>query len=291
MHLLQYSGYRLAYPLRRQMPRRPSAGRRIEWMVRNVERYNREQQGYGPGGLSGRLDVGAFERFLREHPWSDDAEFCRVCLRGLHVSMYGADLPEGRRVVEKSVENAGLARRFREMFPDCLFVHILRDPYATLVSIRKSMRSHGYPALRKVAGSIELSCRALLDNREALDGYLAVRYEDLLTDTEAVMRKVAEFLGLAWQPSLLAPTRLGEPWGGNSTSDTAFSGISTAPLHNWKKDILPLEIAVANRRLLPLFQPLGYERLPDPAAGLWRRGPGEGLGRYLANRLFLTAGR
>ncbi len=58
---------------------------------------------------------------------------------------------------------------------------------------------------------------------------LVVKYEDLTAKPEYTMRQTAEFLDISWQPSLLVPTFMGKPWGGNSMRDKKFSGVEKSP--------------------------------------------------------------
>jgi hypothetical protein len=58
---------------------------------------------------------------------------------------------------------------------------------------------------------------------------LVVKYEDLTAKPEYTMRQTAEFLDISWQPSLLIPTFMGKPWGGNSMRDKKFSGVEKSP--------------------------------------------------------------
>ncbi len=289
MHLLQFSGYRMNYPLRRDMPAAQDNRKvRIAETVRNLRRVNRTGQSFGAGRLDGKADLEAFEQRLRSAPWSDDAEFIHAAVTAAHESLTGRPLPPGGRVVEKSVENAGMAGQLRRLMPDCSFIHIVRNPYASAVAIRRSMSYHGYPRLGRILFSIRNSMEALDANAKALQPYKVVRFEDLIMETPAVMRGVAEFLGIEFRDSLLSPTRMGQPWGGNSTSGQQFGGgISQAPLTNWRKDILPIEIALVNRILGPMLDRFGYEKLPTPSQGLYRRAAGEGLWRYIGNRLLL----
>ncbi|BDX06108.1 hypothetical protein MACH26_16290 [Planctobacterium marinum] len=44
-----------------------------------------------------------------------------------------------------------------------------------------------------------------------------LRYEDLIENTEATVRAMADFAGIGFQQSLLHPTKNGTPWSGNSS--------------------------------------------------------------------------
>ena len=173
------------------------------------------------------------------------------------------------------------------MFPDCRFVHIVRNPYAGLVALRRAQTKGGrFPALADSALSFKNSYYFLFRNLEVLDGYHVLRYEDLLCESEETMRRVAEVLDLPFSESLLEPTLLGEPWGGNSTSDRPFDGVSRDPLTNWKEHITDLEIRIVNRLLAPVLDRFDYER-QKPRRGTYAPVRGERLKTYLKNRALL----
>jgi hypothetical protein len=86
--------------------------------------------------------------------------------------------------------------------PEARFIHVLRDGTAVTASFTRA--GFGPTSVvecadlwrRRTDGACE--GRALGDDR-----YLEVRFEDLVTDTEAQVRKVCAFLDLAFEPSML----------------------------------------------------------------------------------------
>ncbi|MQA87837.1 MAG: hypothetical protein GEV03_25240 [Streptosporangiales bacterium] len=83
------------------------------------------------------------------------------------------------------------------MFPDAQFVHLVRDPRATVASVRRVGWSGG-----DVVAPTELWGRSLraVDawrGRLAPDQLLEIRYEDLVMEPRATMERVCGFLGLA----------------------------------------------------------------------------------------------
>jgi hypothetical protein len=207
-------------------------------------------------------------------------------MAALYYSLSGRSLPEGIRIVEKSVENAEFAYVLRNMFPDNYFIHIVRNPYATIVSLRKARSQSGYPVMDLFASSLKNSYYYLFKNRIALDRYLVICYEDLISQPEATMKQVVDFLGIGFDEGLLHPTSLGEPWGGNSTSNRQFNGISTIPLEGWKEHINDYEISLVNNIADPIFEAFGYERL-TPSFLRFFPVKREGLATYAKNRITL----
>jgi len=118
-----------------------------------------------------------------------------------------------RRWVEKTPTQELLVERILGAYPEARFVHIVRDPHATIDSI-EGYRS-GRPIVDSLTGAAELgrSFRAALNGRRRLgDRYTILKYEELVTDTATTMRTVADALGIAYDPKhLLVPTTLGTP--------------------------------------------------------------------------------
>jgi hypothetical protein len=57
----------------------------------------------------------------------------------------------------------------------------------------------------------------ILQERFGIDkNFIVYRYENLLNDTETVMRSLCNIIGLAYLPCLLTPTIAGQVWGGSS---------------------------------------------------------------------------
>ena len=286
IHYFQLAGYWIDYRLRRALPQRMDRDAMIRSLTDFVDRQNRNDDRYADSVLKGRLDPEAF----RAHLEGVDLDTPAAAFTGFACALaasLGTPLAAGTRIVEKSVENAENAVALRSMFPDCRFVHIVRNPYAGLVAVRRAQTRHGrFPALADTALSFKNSYYFLFRNLGVLDNYEVVRYEDLLCESEETMRGVAHFLDLPFSESLLEPTLLGEPWGGNSTSDQTFDGISRDPLTRWKEHITDLEIRIVNQLLAPVLDRFEYERL-EPRRGTYAPVRGESFKSYLKNRALL----
>ena len=110
------------------------------------------------------------------------------------------------RLVVKTPSNVLVWERIAACWPDAQYVFLLRHPAATVASLHSSFD----PAWRpEEAGSMEESVARGLrymnvveEARSALPGF-TVRYEELTAEPERVVRKLCEFLGLAFEPGML----------------------------------------------------------------------------------------
>ena len=110
-----------------------------------------------------------------------------------------------------------------------MFIHILRNPYSNIVSIRKYLGRKGkYPFLKKPIQSLYNSYYYMYKNYKLFpQKYLILKYEDLVLAPEKIMKKISNFLNIIFMDLLLYPTQAGKDWGGNSTSNVRFSGIDS----------------------------------------------------------------
>ncbi len=203
-----------------------------------------------------------------------------------------------RRWVEKSPHQEEYAPLLREWFPNARFLHVVRNPYATLRALRRVAtgdhlvgRTPRYPSLRPSLRELRSSYELAAVNRRNLgECYRVVRYETLVSDPTSVLAELAAFLGIAGADIRLEPTLLGQPWTGNSTSGRRFSGIDHTPLEDWRSEITPYEIALVNRHLGQALRDYDYEVVPlERRPEAWRRNRREQWSTYFANRVQLLA--
>lgn len=278
-------GWKVDIPYRRQRASKRSPEQVREHILRWVRFSNEQDQDrLSDNLLLGRMDMSRFERALRIEDTSlrhvGDAVFT-AC----HAGLVGKELPGSIRVVEKSVVNHAFAREFLEAWPGARLVHVVRNPYAHFVSFRRyKERSGAYPLLSKLIGTLQVHFEMLDRNLEALPGYVMVRYEDLVLRREDAMRVVADELDLAWDDALLAPTKTGQAWKGNSSRVAdAEAGVD---LDAWQREISDREVALVEKHLGPWIDRLGYSHSPVrgvPSASLHQ---GAGLLRTLRNRFW-----
>ena len=235
----------------------------------------------------GEIDEAGFEeRFSCLSLNAEPQEILERYFDSIYFALNGRGLPEDLRTVEKSVENAEFAVELTDMYPEASFIHIVRNPYSNLVSMRKHKSAgFGYALIHRVLSTLDISYYYLYQNPRVIEKYLVIRYEDLVTHPRTVMQEICAFLGLPFEETLLIPTHLGRVWRGNSSSGEKFDGISASTLDRWKRDIQPMEVFYVNRMFGFVLENFGYESLAY-RRGFWRPARGENLQRYMANRLF-----
>src|SRR5260370_41523648 len=71
------------------------------------------------------------------------------------------------------------------------------------------------------------------------------------------MKNVSDYLEVAFDPNIvLRPTKIGQPWGGNSAAQIAFSEVTAEPASRWEHELSEDEIGWVEwhcRDLMPEF--------------------------------------
>jgi hypothetical protein len=127
-------------------------------------------------------------------------------LRGLYVDFQAEILTRTRKArwAEKDPTYTLHLGFIEELFPDALYVHLLRDGHDVVASFRDRW---GYPSAARAARSEwarYVEAARTLGRRLDASRFLEIRYERLVADPETEGRRLFAFLGEAWQPEVLA---------------------------------------------------------------------------------------
>ena len=116
---------------------------------------------------------------------------------------------DASRVVDKMPDNFARVGLIHAVFPNAKFIHTMRNPIDTCLSIYFQNFTSSYRYSRDLADlahyyreyhRLMAHWRAILPEGTLLD----LRYEDLLADQEGVSRKMIEFIGLDWDAHCLS---------------------------------------------------------------------------------------
>jgi hypothetical protein len=299
-HFFQHMKWWVDYSLRRTVPAKLTLDQFIINIKAWVKHYNESEDYQADSVARGIFNLRRFndyvEEFINTAPGQvgnlfnvDTGTLFKVYVKAIHYSIYGSRLPETGRIVEKSVENVEFAMDLQAMFPDAVFIHIVRNPYANLVSIRKYMTRDYYPKLRPIYKSLYNTYYFLYRNRRLIKNYLVIKYEDLAQNPEPVIKHICDVAGLELTPSMFEPTFMGKPWKGNSTSPEQFKGISPNRINTWQSEIAPLEVELINKYLRHVVEEFEYGdfKMKKSVFIPVRK---ESLKAYIANRFLWCAG-
>jgi hypothetical protein len=102
-------------------------------------------------------------------------------------------------LVNKTPSDAFRWRRILECWPDARFIFLLRHPAAITDSW---WRAHPERQRDKVAEDV-LRYMVAVEDARTKHGGLTVRYEDITTSPEQEMKRICDYLGVKWQPSMV----------------------------------------------------------------------------------------
>ncbi|CAB1084351.1 hypothetical protein D1AOALGA4SA_11876 [Olavius algarvensis Delta 1 endosymbiont] len=165
------------------------------------------------------------------------------------------------RFVNKCPGNSVRIEFLREIFPDAIFLHILRDGRAAAYSIMRSRLGHNgaywsvkppgwqtlleLPLIDACALQWKMTVETLLQSAEKLprEQYLEVRYENFVARPVEIFEQVGEICGLDWQSDLL---------------QTITAGMDNRNF-KWQTELPEADKNTLNRLLGDYLKQLGYE--------------------------------
>ncbi len=175
-----------------------------------------------------------------------------------------------RRWGDKTPFHLGHAAQMAQVFPDAVFVGIVRHPGAVAVSLGKKFHYTFHDAVSYWSATNLDLVRAAgsLGHRLSL-----LRYEDLVLDAEPVIRELLDWLGEPWSPALLEHDRVhrekGTPRaadGSTSTRDPIDAKRATSWARGLRSDNERSLAGVAELAAFFGYDPLsGDEREPLPS--------------------------
>lgn len=173
--------------------------------------------------------------------------------------------------VEKTPKHLrNTAELFAAFGSETRVICMVRDPRAVFASRARRWNRWGAQARLRFARRWAID-DSLTRHFEARPGFMALRYESLVLDPEPAMRRVSEHLGIGFEPSLLVPSREGQPWKSNSSFGTGTTGFSTEALERFRAELQPEDIAELEDLLGPRMRRRGYETSGRASRLSWRR--------------------
>ncbi len=173
-----------------------------------------------------------------------------------------------RRWVEKTPRHLGRLELIRRTYPEAAVIRVVRDPRDAAMSMtRVPFASDSLIANLYLCARAEAAAVPLLTGEPRL---LTVRYEDLVIDPEAELRRVSRFLGESFDPRMLdpelAPADLaaGHEW---------WKGKETQPLDRSRVEAWRREMSEADQRIAAvicheMIRAYGYEDPVTPRGGI-----------------------
>jgi Sulfotransferase family len=160
-------------------------------------------------------------------------------------------------------------RLLERLFPDALFVHLIRDgrdAALSFLSMPKGLMTETWMQPRSVAAfaaqwRVEIKAARRLGHRVG-DRYLEVRYEDLVADVEVTLRRICQFGGLVYESGMTDYADYVDV--SDKPHQQSLTRPPTAGLRDWRLQMPPEEVGEFARVAGDLLFELGYETHERP---------------------------
>jgi len=286
-HPFQMLNKWLLYELRSTSPKNISYNQAKKNLLKLILHLSKTKDQKGGGIVSDKWDLKIFEKELFSQNVENLKEFIEQYVQAIHYSIFKTKPSAELRFVEKSVTNTEYAIELYKYFPNSKFIHVVRNPYANLVSIRKYKSKSKLPFLKAAINTLVNSHYFLHRNREIIDNYMIIKYEDLVENLDKSMQHVSEFLQIKNEEILFKPTSLAEPWLGNSVYDKKSFGVYNASLEKWKTEIADIEIYLINKFMNYFLSEFNYSSIDCRKNIFWPNGK-ESIKTYILNRILIA---
>ena len=221
------------------------------------------------GGLRAVKDIPHWKfgaRWYERLGWSE-AEVDEL-LRGFYSTLFARyAASRGKpRWGEKTPFHTEHVAEMARVFPDAVFVGIVRHPGAVAWSLRK----FHYAFAEGVDYWAATNAAMLSAARELGPRFALLRYEDLVADPEPVLRRLVHALGEPWSDQLLRHDEVQRAQGAPRAvegSTVTSQPVDAARAHEWASHVGPEERAALGT-VVGLAEVLGYDVL-DAVPAAW----------------------
>jgi hypothetical protein len=124
-------------------------------------------------------------------------------------------------------------------FPEGRFLFLFRNPLSVVASTVELFDSGRWEVTRYHMALFQSIADLVPASRRHADRAMTVRFEDLVDGDTAHWRRIVDYLGLEWQPSMLdrfTQVRL-QGRKGDHTGTQQYTAVSTEPLEKWRRSL------------------------------------------------------
>lgn len=155
---------------------------------------------------------------------------------------------------------------YLDKFPKLKMISIVRDPRDNYAAINAGAADYyskfGEDDISILGSHINRARMDLLSakiNRENYpESFLAIRFEDLVNDTETVMKNISEFLNIEFSVNMLTPETYGVPYRGNNFDGNKFNGLSNKNIGTWSNRVPDSSVKVIEYWIGDIMKYWGY---------------------------------
>ena len=244
-----------------------NAGRRAQFDYLTKESFSRVLFGGEPKWREHEYKDFPQQKFLQtfERLAFDPANAQRELLALMaeaYAATLGISLDRIQRWIEKTPANRNHVDEIFARFPQAKLMVTLRDPRAVLATqialeqTRRTKRFSVYYVIAHWRVAAKLARRVRAGDVPGL----FVQFEQLVSEPTTAAKNMCDYLEIQFVPEVvLMPTKIGQPWGGNSAAQMAFSKVSAEPASRWERELSDHEIGWVEWHCRDLMPEFGYQ--------------------------------
>lgn len=153
--------------------------------------------------------------------------------------------------VEKTPTNIHFKDFLQNCFPQAKWMGIIRDPRDNYLAYTKKDNIDIWRFIYSWKGRM----KDIMEH----NNIHKIRYEDLTSNPEPVLKNMASRMGIEFRRSLLQPSKIGIPWYGNSMYAIKHSGITQQSVGRFKSQLEPHIIQLIESYCSELMILHGYD--------------------------------
>ncbi len=159
----------------------------------------------------------------------------------------------------------GSMENINKMFPEALFIHIVRDGRDVFHSWRKMDPSKSHPSVMALDWKakhylIEKSLKEIPKQKIHL-----IRYEDLVNDPKKQLLAICDFLNIPFEDKMISFHKDSNKYIGKHHSDLIFKAIDKSNTNKWKKTLTLNEQSIYQLVVKKSLKKYDYELIDDKA--------------------------
>jgi hypothetical protein len=148
---------------------------------------------------------------------------------------------------EKTPGNLFFVDVLLDMFPDAQFIHVVRDPRAGVASMQAVDFFPNNVFFNALSRAKHHRVASHFEARVSAGHWTTIRYEDLVSEPETVLRRLCPFLGEAFEPGMLQYHRSSAHFMKEEAA-ASFNAAATRPVttdmtEKWKRQLSDRDVA------------------------------------------------
>lgn len=190
--------------------------------------------------------------------------------RSIHRVVWEMLFESGRQqgasvVMDKSLDSIHYADELLEIFPDMLFLNVVRDPRAQISSMNKAI-IHDFDTLLNTQTWVRAYEKAYALAQNHPEKVLTIRFEDFINNESDIIEQISDFFGIHYSRNMLDIEKSTEAKS-ISTRSALWESNSSAPIpanvDKFRKTLSHDEIKIIETLTGDFMNYYGYEHMTD----------------------------